>query len=284
MTLQVQDMVSSAAGLANEDRAGASGALAWVIDGATDVLTEKLTDAPSDSAWIAEFLDQDLRVAASSFDEPLTRLPARLAQNANAALKRIARRAPEHRFEHPSAAGIVVRSERNGLSYLSLGDCALIARSGGDVFRVGVDEHAAGDTWVRESLNALRAADPSIDQSAARASLWPKLRAARLCMNVEGGYGVFSITAPPDSLIISGHIPLDRDCEVLLASDGLMRLVEIFHNYTAETLLDAALKNGLAALIAELRQLETSDAQCIQFPRAKTSDDATGLLLRYVAG
>ena len=41
-----------------------------------------------------------------------------------------------------------------------------------------------------------------------------------------------------------------------------------------------ALSSGLGALIEELRRLEAADRDNIRYPRAKTCDDATGLLLR----
>ena len=67
----------------------------------------------------------------------------------------------------------------------------------------------------------------------------------------------------------------------LLASDGLMRLVDVFHRYTEIDLLHAAVSSGLDPLIRELRAIETADAIARRYPRAKVSDDATGLLLRW---
>jgi hypothetical protein len=67
---------------------------------------------------------------------------------------------------------------------------------------------------------------------------------------------------------------------VLLATDGLMRLVEVYGAYDADGLVAAAADKGLAALLRELRGIEAADAGCARFPRIKPSDDATGVLLR----
>ena len=58
-----------------------------------------------------------------------------------------------------------------------------------------------------------------------------------------------------------------------------MRLVDVFHRYTIQTLYEAARQQGLATLLMEVRALENADGDCRQFPRAKCNDDATGLLV-----
>jgi hypothetical protein len=50
MKLEILDIVSSGATAVNQDRAGAPGARAWVIDGATDVLEAPLISDTTDAA------------------------------------------------------------------------------------------------------------------------------------------------------------------------------------------------------------------------------------------
>lgn len=283
MTLEVLDLVSIGASPQNEDRAGHTGSFAWVLDGATDVVEHPLTTWPSDAAWLAATLDAELRSATRQFRRPLADLPSHLAECAASAFQIAATRVPRHRGEHPSAAGLIVKSEAASLSYVSLGDCTLIAQTRTGIVRVGQDDDEAGDAWVRNALVSLQKASPEAPQSAHRAALWPQLRQARERMNIVGGYAVFSITAPPSSLVVSGSIALDHEDMFLIASDGLMRLVDIFRRYTAAELITAASERGLTALVDELRQLEANDSECLRYPRAKVSDDATGLLARYVA-
>jgi hypothetical protein len=58
----------------------------------------------------------------------------------------------------------------------------------------------------------------------------------------------------------------------------------VFRRYDARGIFAAACARGLGALGEELRAAEHEDAECISFPRAKISDDATGLLLRVAGG
>lgn len=57
MPFVIIDCLSSASGRVNEDRAGAANDLAWVIDGATDVVDRPLTGATTDADWIAGQID-----------------------------------------------------------------------------------------------------------------------------------------------------------------------------------------------------------------------------------
>jgi len=279
MNLEIVDVVSSGAGAVNEDRAGACGIIAWVIDGATDVIQSPLAGEISDAHWLAIEIERGLRLDAAGAIEPLSDLPAHLASGLAQSFARAQRRAPAGREEHPSASGIIVRLKGATLEYVSLGDCALIAEDATGLRTLGVEEDASGDRWVRDVIAADRGANPGVPQKNLRENLWPKLRAVRAAMNTSGGYGVFSITPPPAHFVRSGAIALEPGASVLLASDGLTRLVDVFQRYDARKLFDRARSHGLASLVDELRHVEGADLECISFPRAKISDDATGMLL-----
>lgn len=282
MRLDVIDSLSVASGVENEDRAGAAASLAWVIDGATDVLPAPLTADCSDAAWFAAGMDQALREIAADPPASLVEVPALIAQRLAPAFHAAARRPPAGRDEHPSASGIVIRVHESGdIEYVSLGDCVLMAETEAGLARIGIDEASAGDAWV---ASALTAALEKTDKPMTRADLWPRLRAARARMNEPGGYGIFSITSPPPEMIVHGRLRLAPESRILLASDGLTRLVDVFRRYDAAGLFAAAWDRGLAALVQELRAIEEEDSACTRHPRAKVSDDTTGLLLRLRPG
>ncbi len=110
----------------------------------------------------------------------------------------------------------------------------------------------------------------------------PALRRARNRLNTEGGNWAFG----PDARA-AGHAGFKRvgapsGTHVLLGSDGFFALVSEYDRYNVEGLMAAACANGLAALGQEVRGIETGDPGGHRFPRFKTSDDATALLLRVV--
>ena len=108
-----------------------------------------------------------------------------------------------------------------------------------------------------------------------------KACAGRAAMNEPDGYGVFSITPTPWHFVRAGQIDMPTGGHALLASDGLMRLVDVFKLYTALDLLAAVRNGGLTPLMRLLRMVECDDVHGHRYPRAKVNDDATGLLLHW---
>ena len=282
MKLKTMEMLSIASGRDgdNEDRAGVSGPLAWVIDGATDVITEPLTGHHSDAAWFAESMHELMTSLPWHTPASLQDLPELIAGELAQRFAIDAKRKPSGRDEHPSASAIVVRLREGGLEYVSVGDCTLIIENDGQRTFVGVDDEDAGDRWVVDALRGQSADGKPPAQPLTRADLWPRLRQQRATMNTAEGYGVFSITMPPPSMIRHGIIDVKPRTRVFLATDGVMRLVDVFRTHTAESLFEAAWTVGLAPLFDELRALERADQDCTRHPRAKVSDDASAVLLR----
>jgi hypothetical protein len=281
MPIVVVDCQTSGSGAVNEDHASVTLDLAWVIDGATDVVEVPLTPAATDADWLAGRLDAALKDIATSVPADLTDLPSLTARRLASDFSRDAIRQPAARREHHSASGVVVRAGPEGLDYVAVGDCSLLAFGSDGLVRAGVEADAAGDRDLAAALAALHDEHGDLDADGARARVWPSISAGRVAMNEPDGYGVFSITPTPTRFVHSGRISMQPGGHVLLASDGLMRLVDVFGRYTEVGLLDAAGSSGLEPLIGELRAIEAEDAVARRYPRAKVSDDATGLLLRW---
>ena len=277
------DIFTVAGNAVNEDRAGIASNLAWVIDGATDVVGSPLTTGPTDASWIAETLDSMLKEYVSALVPELSGLPDILAERLDSEFRRVAKRQPDGRHEHPSASGMLVNVRGSILEYVGIGDCSLLVKSKLGIRRIGISEDDAGDQWVAEALAKIQSEQAEATAEAAREQLWPKLRMARVLMNQPDGYGVFSITPTPSHFVLSGSAPIAPGDHALLASDGLMRLVDVFRHYTSEEILLAAIDRGVASLAEELRELELADSACVAFPRAKRHDDTTGLLMKFLA-
>lgn len=283
MPFKILDKFSIASGTENEDRVGARGGLAWVIDGATDVGTEPLTGAASDASWFADEIHRALDGTAQGVGiDPgvdLAHLPAVLADVAAASFAKVKRREPEDRFEYPSASGVVVRATGGHFEYVSVGDCTLILAQNNGVTRLGADLRDAGDQRLAAAVASFQQTQSAPTAEAARQHVWPRIKAQRNKLNTPGGYGVLSIVPPPPAFVRTGNVELQAGATLLLASDGLMRLVDVYRVMTVEALVEAACGNGLAALGEKLRRIEAEDNRNVTYPRAKTSDDATGLLV-----
>jgi hypothetical protein len=255
--------------------------VAWVIDGATDVVERPLTSSVTDADWIAAHLDGALKDLAIAPPAELSQLPDFTAPRLAAEFAHEAERMPIDKTEHPSASAVVVRACGAGIDYVSTGDCTLLVEGSNGFRRVGVDAANAGDPQLAKELEALHAEHGGLEAANARARIWPSIRAGRGAMNEPNGYGVFSITPTPRHVVQTGRIAMPAYGHALLASDGLMRLVDVFRLYTALHLFASARQDGITPLIRKLREIESDDIHGHRYNRAKISDDATGLLLTW---
>ena len=69
---------------------------------------------------------------------------------------------------------------------------------------------------------------------------------------------------------------------MLLATDGFLALASDYGAYDLDGLMAAAQSKGLAVMGEELRAIEKDDPKAQKFPRFKTHDDATALLLEIL--
>ncbi len=97
--------------------------------------------------------------------------------------------------------------------------------------------------------------------------------------NTEGGYWVLGVEPEAAKHVEVGSVPLETPAAGLLMSDGFYRLVDTFGLVAEDRLLGRAREEGLSALLAEVRQAEDNDPDCLRHPRFKPKDDATALLL-----
>jgi len=262
----------------NDDAYCATGNFAAVLDGATS-LGDPLLPGPSDAAWVATCGAERLAHHSESCQGRDLLRVALADVEARFVSERL--RAPEAVYELPMASLMMVQPTSEAeLTAFWFGDCgALVKRPGEPVGIVGdAFTKRAGESGSAAALGAANGVSPAGNWN--RTEFLTALRESRNRYNGGGGVWVFcpdvrcaehaktsTMSAPPSTL-------------VLLASDGFLALATDYALYDAEALLQAASARGLDALLAELRAIENEDPGGDRFPRFKTSDDATAILLR----
>src|SRR5262249_48569712 len=108
-------------------------------------------------------------------------------------------------------------------------------------------------------------------------------RRGRNHVNTAPDRWAFSPDARCAAFALTKKIAAPTGTAILLCTDGFLALASDYGRYDAGVLLDAALTHGLRPLFDELRAIEKADADGHKFPRFKTSDDATAVIVR-VAG
>ena len=262
----------------NDDAWGQTGTAAVVLDGATN-LGEPLLPGDSDAAWLSRFGARRLmaHVQEGAAARDALKIALSDAQRSFAGLRR---RAPRHNHENPYASMMFVCAGDGGFEALWFGDCAALVKSPegttqivGDAF----DKRAAEARRVRMLAQAKGLAPAA---RASRPEFLSALRAARDTVNTEKGGWLFGPDPKAADHVRSVHVAAAAGAVVLLASDGFLALACDYGAYDAGALIDAACSRGLEALGIELRNIEREDRDGLKFPRFKTSDDATAVLLR----
>lgn len=259
----------------NEDSWGASGPLAWVLDGSSSVSSERI--APhwaSDARWLVERLEASLRSLSHHQDLSLRDILAEAMRSAAESAKVDWDHLPE---VPPSAAIGLVRKLERGLEYLVLADVSVIVMQGEQLVEVTDQRVDDGNVDALEALKQGLARNPSLRD--VRREIAPLLHEYRRnSMNRPGGYFVVSIDPMVVDESISGTI--ESADEIVLASDGFMRCIRPFE--LLPRLGDHVDHPGALPDIAmRVREEERLDPDAVKFPRWNTSDDLCAVRLRW---
>jgi hypothetical protein len=290
MTLQLLEALSLPGDAAkpNEDSFAHLDRAALVLDGATP-LGPSLLPGPSDAAWIAQFGARRLAAHLKDGDAPEAALQHALEDAAKSFIG-LSRLPIREKWQTPCASLMMVsfcaplrpklpeRSRPRIAQFLWFGDCAAIVRSGDAVTIVGESlekrrEEAVRAKKMAETLNLSSAAGVN------RPEIEPLLRAARNRIN-SGRNWLFSPDPRAAAHAARQEMAVKEGDLILLASDGFLALVGDYGLYDPKALLEAAERDGLAALGKILRATEDGDPAGAAYARFKKSDDATAVLLR----
>jgi hypothetical protein len=289
MAIEIVERVSAPGDDINEDCASAaqfaSGtSTAWVIDGATGLADREWVAAgPTDAAWLAETLSALLTACdpgAGDARAYFAGLLARLAEDYRAAVPGWRELPP---WALPSAAATWLRVRARTLELAWQGDCVALVETREGVVIAGADEARAWEDDINDAVRA-RLATLASAPASVMAEMLGELRRRRARLNQPDGYWMIGVDPRAAAAIDVRTLTLEAPTRVLLASDGLWRLVDHFRVYDAAGLLAASFDVGLAHLLAELRALEADDAECRRVPRVKPRDDATGVTLIATPG
>jgi hypothetical protein len=262
----------------NDDAFGVLDNAAVVLDGATS-LCEPLMPGKSDAAWLAQFGARRLLAHVKDGDAPREAVRHAM-EDAEKSFTALRRRPPAEIYEMPLASMMLIVATDEGFEALWFGDCAALVKCPGEPVTI------LGDTLAKRDLEAARvarlAAKHGLSPAAGhnRPEYLSALRRARNYANTEKGGWVFGPDPRAADHVVVRTAVAPTDTLVLLATDGFLALVSDYRRYDVEALLAAATSLGLEKLGEELRDIERADADGTRYPRFKTSDDATALLVR----
>ncbi|TWB34058.1 protein phosphatase 2C domain-containing protein [Nitrospirillum pindoramense] len=279
--LQVCALISEAGGTsANEDAAGHHGDWAWVIDGATGISGAAITGL-SDAAWFSRQVDQALRRHAADSDGLSTdTVLRRVVEDVAQAFIGATEGRPRARHERPSAAFALLRRIDDRLEMTTLGDCGIIHRDRDG--RAGVFGSSNIPVFEARTLQAARRAleaTPDLTPSELWNQVVGQVRANRQSMNTTDGYWVLSTDTEALAHVDRQVVPLDNG-PVALATDGFLRLIDLFGRATASDFLYLDDQARAETALRDLRRIEAADDPHHGHLRLKRSDDASLIVVR----
>lgn len=264
----------------NEDRAGVSGACAWVIDGATGLTDGKqyvAQDGDSDASWLAEQLNSYFMAATIKSAGDIKPMLLEARQHALRLYQEQAREIPEQPYAFPSCSLQFAFNDGRVLHYAFLGDCTLMLRNEDGLFvSCGDETHHAADALKMERMKELHAQGVT-DLAEVRQGLLPIIREHRASVNQNGGHSSFCLRSDFAGTLTQGQVDIAGASDLVLMSDGFYALVDKYGAYDDAGLYEAMLSKGFEGLYEELRSIEDKDPQCLQYPRFKKGDDATAV-------
>jgi hypothetical protein len=278
MKLQIRAHATSSAGAANEDIAGTAGRFAWIVDGASGVGARNLTSAMTDAAWLALSIDRILRERIGEDGSlALHRLLARLERELARQFTKETSAANVDPIDAPSACLALVELVDAGDGRVRLAGAII-----GDVC-VFVPGEAGLARWTDERLKSFEAKtldalarEPRVTFDVPGAVL-DQIRNNRRWLNRDGGYFAVHPRLPWADHVLSFETSLPAGNAVVLATDGFLRLSDLFGAMDVAQLC-AAVRNGEAdSLVVRLRRLEQGDPFGLKHLRVKPHDDATVL-------
>jgi hypothetical protein len=275
MTLTILAHASEASGLANEDIAGTLGRFAWIVDGASGVSARTLEEGATDAAWLAGAVDGILRERIARGDA--LDLPPLLKHLETTLCDRF----------HGAATGPLATESDGPSACLALVEAGP-SHNGRFALRAAVIADVAvivpGEPrWTDERLKPFEADTLDVLSRSDRVPLgFPEpvlaqIRQNRLNLNKPGGYHAVHPRLPWCAAVLHFEAEVPAGAPVVLATDGILRLVDLFGDMSEADLVAGIAAGDTPALLARLRDLERADPEGRRYLRVKPHDDATVL-------
>nr|WP_012476904.1 protein phosphatase 2C domain-containing protein [Streptomyces sp. 44030]ABC67336.1 hypothetical protein pRL1.7c [Streptomyces sp. 44030] len=253
------------AGSENEDWIAATSDLVVVLDGAT-IRTD--TGCSHGVSWYTRKLGANILDGAASRSRSLKEV---LADAIEAVANLHSETCDLSHPGTPSAAVGIARLDGDSLQYLVLGDVSLVLEMADlEIRRISDDRVSETGKKEREIADKF-----AIGTQEKHDAMLEMKRAELAARNVKGGYWIAATDPSAVDEAIVGSVSLRNVVRFATMTDGAARIVDLFKSRSWLRVLNTLEQDGPSFLLADVRHLEDSDPVGENFPRNKTSDDAS---------
>lgn len=259
----------------NEDTVYTNDNFGFVIDGATGLLKERITDKDSDAQWFAEalknYLVKNLGNNELSIQEVMRGAITKINNDYNAL------EGAENVKSRPSAGTCIYRLNGDKFEYFILGDCSLLVENkNGEITHLKTEDIQRLD-GINIDKMAKIAKEKNINVIDARPMINDDLVKTRLSQNTKEGYWIVSDSLDAVDHALTGTLNANEISQIVGLSDGFSQIFDTFGIFDKETLVKKLKTENLQDLYQILWNKQEEDKFCNKFPRFKTRDDASAL-------
>jgi hypothetical protein len=255
-----------------------------LLDGATPLTEQRHIGAgASDPAWFVRQFAADLGAVLRGDASQEDQVQAALART-RAAFEGAGGSADVPAWAWPIATLSWVRIRHAGdgagghLELYCLGDSKVLLRRP-DGSAVDLDPFDNPQEQVTQAAVAALVAEGVADPAARWERLLPMLRARRAEQNLAVPPYVLCVAPRGPFAARTARVSAPAGALLLVLSDGLYRLVDVYGLHSDASLLDACAARGLDALLDDLRRFEAGSAAAGL--AAKAADDASAVCWRF---
>lgn len=248
-----------------------------MFDGASSVSGQHyLDDTMGDPAWFVQQFSAALtQIARSSLTQADSIALALQALREQHATLLQAAAIPPYAWPIAALTWLRVPADGKHASLYALGDCKafLLDAQGKATDLDPYDNPQEG--ILKTAIEQLK--QEGLDEQARWARLLPMLRDRRVAQNMSTQPSILCLHPQGDFAARERLLPLASSGCLLLMTDGFYRLVDSYHLYDDQSLLQDCATRGLGALMQELRAHEAGGAGGMT---VKKADDASVAMLR----
>lgn len=269
------DYFSRSGTLYNEDIYEANPTYAFVLDGATGLLKEKVSDMETDAQWyvnewrnylIHNIMD-DSKTLIQIIKEGILLITKKYFQFEGA----------DKVVSRPSSGISLFRVINNKLQYFLLGDCSqIITKTDESIMHMQIQ-----DLPRLDGINLDRMVKAAHEKGLsrvidARPLINNYLVETRLSQNTDKGYWILSDNPDAAEHGLTGELDFSEVQQIICLSDGYSQIYDTFEIYSVEKFAELiGASNNLSEVHNVLWNLQEKDKYCAKYPRFKLRDDAT---------
>lgn len=208
----------------------------WILDGATQLSKENILSKDSDAAWLVKKMNDRIKHAVNTNGVSKLNLKSILKSASAELLNSLGTDFNVNDLDYtqePSYAIAIVKIKNGMLEYLILGDCVVLIKSENKIIRLKDDGFITSPKSIYKQ-----------PRSIAKKLLLER----RAKMNTGSGYWIGSLKGVGFNYATCGAIKVNVDDEIIISTDGLFRLVDLFNLMNVEDIYKTPFKDSLQIL------------------------------------